>query len=233
MNAHEAIGRRYAVYYAPPEDHALWRAGCAWLGRDPRAGAAATPPSRAHVEVPWRYGFHATLKAPMALADGATEAAFVDAVRRLAAGHAPFAMPPLRVATLGEFVALRPRDALAADHPLRRLADDCVVHLDPWRAAANGAERTRQLRPGHGERQQANVERYGYAHVLDDWRFHMTLSDPLPDDDRRDAVLQAALRHLSPALAMPLVCDALCLFVEPLRGAPFELRHRITLGAGA
>jgi hypothetical protein len=232
MNAPATNGERHAVYYAPPEDHALWRAGCDWLGRDPQAGDAP-PPRRAHVEAPWRYGFHATLKAPMPLADGATEAGFIDAVRRLAAGHAPFAMPALHVATLGEFVALRPREPLAADHPLRRLADDCVVHLDPWRAAAAGGERTRQLRPGHGERQQANVERYGYAHVLDDWRFHMTLSDPLPDDERRDVVLQAARHHFAPALLVPLVCDALCLFIEPQRGAPFELGHRIALGAGA
>lgn len=233
MNSNGTTGERHAVYYAPPQDHALWRAGCDWLGRDPRAGGAATPPWRAHVEAPWRYGFHATLKAPMVLAPGRTEGGFVDALRRLAAAHEPFVMPALHVATLGEFVALRPREPLGADHPLRRLADDCVVQLDPWRAPADSAQLARQRRPGHDDRQKANVDRYGYAHVLDDWRFHMTLSDPLPDDDRRDAVLHAARRHFAAALALPLVCDALCLFTEPQRGAPFRLRHRIVLGTGA
>lgn len=232
MSAERTTVQRLAVYYAPPEDHPLWRLGCEWLGREPGADAAAALPQRAHVAAPRRYGFHATLKAPMVLAEGAGEVDFVDALRGLAATHAAFVMPALQVTTLGEFVALRPCEPLVANHPLRRLADDCVVQLDRWRAGADGAERARQLRGGHGERQQANVERFGYAHVLDDWRFHMTLSDPLPDDDRRDAVRQAAARHFAAALALPLVCDALCLFVEPGHGAPFELRQRIALGTG-
>ncbi|MEO8804565.1 MAG: DUF1045 domain-containing protein [Burkholderiaceae bacterium] len=237
MNPPGMTGVRHAVYYAPPEDHALWRAGCEWLGRDPGQGHAVTLPASAHVAAPWRYGFHATLKAPMTLAEGASEADFVAALRRLAAQHAPFAMPALHVATLGEFVALRPREPLAADHPLRRLADACVVELDRWRNVGNIAERVRHRLAAHAPGQRLNAERYvalyGYAHVLDDWRFHMTLSDPLPDDEARDAVLRAARRHFAPALALPLVCNALCLFVEPQPGTPFELRHRVPLGAHA
>ena len=29
---------RVALYYAPALDDPLWRAGCAWLGRDPETG---------------------------------------------------------------------------------------------------------------------------------------------------------------------------------------------------
>ena len=48
----------------------------------PRAAAA-----------PWRYGFHATLKAPMALAGDVHESNWLAAVRALAARYEPFEMP--------------------------------------------------------------------------------------------------------------------------------------------
>ena len=60
---------RVAVYYAPEADDPLWRAGCEWLGRDPERGTALAQPVVAglheNTEDPRRYGFHATLKAPM------------------------------------------------------------------------------------------------------------------------------------------------------------------------
>src|SRR5574341_1305941 len=101
------MSTRYAVYYAPPADHPLWRAGCAWLGRDARAGEppGAPPP---HAGEPWRYGFHATLKPPLRLAPGRGEAELLAELQRLVREHEPFEMPVLRVGTLAGFVALLP-----------------------------------------------------------------------------------------------------------------------------
>jgi hypothetical protein len=69
--------------------------------------------------------------------------------------------------------------------------------------------------------------------VLDHWRFHMTLSDSLPDDEagraQRERLLDAARRHFAPALAQPLVCDALCVFTDPGEGPDFVLAHRFEL----
>lgn len=224
--------RRFAVYFAPSASHPLWRVGCAWLGRDPAdvANVAVTPPARSDVADPWRYGFHATLKAPMRLAAGANESAWVDAVARVARTHRVFALPALEVADLADFIALRPAAALVRTHPLWRLADDCVIALDAWRAASTQAERTRQMKPGLNDRQRSHVERHGYAFVLDDWRFHMTLSDSLPAADPRRARLRALARdHFKAALAEPLLCEDLCVFVEPAPGQPFLLRHRLPL----
>lgn len=171
---------RYAIYWAPSPAHALWPLGCAWLGRDARAGREPGAPARTHVAAPWRYGFHATLKAPMALRDGVLESDLLAAVHRVAARHRPFPLPTLRVGLLHDFVALRPQEEIPAGHPLRDLADACVVRLDDFRAAPSAAERARRSTAGLGARQRDQVERFGYAHVLDDWRFHITLSDPLP-----------------------------------------------------
>jgi hypothetical protein len=225
------MSARYAVYFAPAAEHALWRAGCDWLGRDPRAGHALTPAGRAWVTAPWRYGLHATLKAPMRLAEGASEARFLAAVKALAAAHARFAMPALRVAMLTDFIALRPADELAVSHPLRRLADACVTELDAFRAPLTDAELQRQTKPHFSARQREQVLRYGYGHVLQDWRFHITLTDGLRAADAItvDALLRDARRHFAAALQAPLACDALCVFVEPAPGQPFMLAHRFPL----
>lgn len=222
---------RHAVYFAPPPEHPLWVAGCAWLGRDARV-VPAPPPARAEVASPWRYGWHATLKAPMRLQPGREESDWLDAVQRLARAHPPFEMPVLEVARLAGFLALRPVSALAPGHALRRLADDCVRQLDAWRAAPTAEEFERQCWAGMSERQRRHVDRFGYAHVLEDWRFHMTLSNDLASlaEPGIEALLADARRHFEQSLNEALCCDALYVFVEPAPGAPFEMHFRFPLG---
>jgi putative phosphonate metabolism protein len=215
---------RYAVYYAPPIDHPLWRAGCEWLGRDP-AGPALAPPARAGVSAPWRYGFHATLKPPMRLADGRDEEGLRTAVAELARRTPAFEMPALQVQTLRNFLALRPAAPVGEDHPLRRLADACVTDLDTWRAPPTDEELQRRRPEALPDEERALLQRYGYPHVLAHWRFHMTLSDSGADT----ALHAPATAHFAAALAQPLACDALSLFVEPAPGQPFRLAHRFAL----
>lgn len=225
------MAARYAVYFAPPPTHPLWRAGCAWLQRDPSSDDTA-PPRRAHVREPWRYGFHATLKPPMHLAAGHDEAGLHGAVAGLAQRTAAFAMPALSVQWLGGFLALQPVEPLARQHPLHRLADDCVAGLEAWRAAPTPEETQRRLLPTLDGEQRDLLRRHGYPHVMGRWRFHMTLSDSLPPDPVVRATLQReAEQHFAAALAQPLVCEALCLFVEPAPGAPFRLARRFPLAA--
>lgn len=221
---------RYAVYFTPSPDHPLWQAGCHWLGRDP---AEEPPPNPAHPDRadPWRYGFHATLKPPMHLSAGNPESSFVGALQRLAARHPRFEMPAMAVRRLGDFVALRTRDPLLRDHPLRGLADACVIELDPWREPPTEAELQRRQAAGLDSVQRVLLQRYGYPHVLERWRFHMTLSNALPGDPAAlDRIEREAAAHFARALAEPLACDALSLFVERTPGGPFRLIQRFPLG---
>ncbi|MET0334858.1 MAG: DUF1045 domain-containing protein [Rhizobacter sp.] len=220
---------RYAVYFTPPLDHPLWRAGCEWLQRDPSTDAAA-PPTRDHVREPWRYGFHATLKPPMRLAEGRDATSLIDALTALAADTPRFEMPALSVRWLSGFLALRPREPLPPSHALHRLADACVTHFDPWRAPPTPEEAQRRLAAPLDDTAHRLLQRWGYAHVFDHWRFHMTLTDTLPDDlTLRQGVEQAAQAHFAEALRVPLACDALSLFVEAQPGAPLKLRQRFPL----
>jgi putative phosphonate metabolism protein len=228
--AGESRGPRYALYFAPAAHHPLWTAGCRWLGRDPESGTReGGGPHRAD---PCRYGFHATLKPPFALREGLSRGQLLAALSHFVDERTPFPMPALQVATLGDFLALRPVEAgaAAAGQPLRDLADDCVRLFDDFRRPATAEETARRLAAGLDAPRRENVARWGYPHVFEQWRFHMTLSDPLPRDARggqlRDELLDTARREFAAALAQPLRCDGVALFGEDAPGADFRLVRR-------
>ncbi len=114
------MSARIAAYYAPEEGDPLWTAGNAWLGRDPETGADLVQPGVpgiAEITAEARvYGFHATLKPPFRVATS-WAALFADA-ERLAGRLAPFDLPPLHVANLSGFVALRETRHCPALHAL-------------------------------------------------------------------------------------------------------------------
>jgi len=221
---------RYALYFAPAATHPLWTAGCRWLGRDPESGAAGE--GGPHRAAPRRYGLHATLKPPFALREGATRSQLLAALSHFADERAPFLMPALAVATLGDFLALRPvdADATAPGQPLRRLADDCVRLFDEFRRPASAEETARRSGASLDDAQRANLARWGYPHVFAQWCLHLTLTDSLPRDDAgeqlRSQLQDAARRAFADALAEPLRCDGVALFVEDAPGADLRLLRR-------
>jgi hypothetical protein len=221
--------RRHAIYWTPSADHPLWRAGCEWLGRDAESDELHSIAS--HRLQPRRYGFHATLKPPFELRKDAEENWLLDAMVGVASEWSAFEMPRLTVATLGDFIALRPadQDAITEAHPLRRLADECVRRLDPLRMAPDAVETRLRMRADLSAGQRANVDRWGYPHVFESWRFHMTLTDSLPGlrgAASRKALMSEAREHFAEALAMPLRCDEIALFVEDAPGADLRLQRR-------
>jgi hypothetical protein len=230
---HTSTDMRHAIYFVPPREHPLWHAGCEWLGRDPEQAASgrASPEARAE---PCRYGFHATLKAPITLRTDAPAGAFLADVRRLAADLRRFPMPSLQVLEFEDFIALRPQPEPDARHPLRILADRCVVELDRWRAEPSSEEMRKRL-SGLDEEEQALMRRFGSARVLHRWRFHMTLTDSLPrtpdGEALRARMLREAQSHFAASLRAPLSADEIAVFIEPGAGQPFQLAHRFALGA--
>ena len=226
---------RYALYYAPDARDPLWDFGCAAIGRDARRAArVAFPdhpllrgaPLEGWTAEPRRYGFHATLKPPFALAEGEDLAGLLAAARGFAAGRAAFEAGRLRVATIGAFVALIP----AAPAPaLSALADDCVAAFDRFRAPADAAERARRLSGPLNPRQIENLDRWGYPYVFADFRFHMTLSGPLGEADR--ALFARAMAELYAPIDRPLVVDGITLFQQDQTGA-FVILERFGFSAG-
>src|SRR5215468_4687119 len=139
---------RYAIYFVPDPDTALYHFGSAVLGYDCFTGAEIPPLDALPVDAdrwrkltrePRRYGFHATLKAPFQLAAGRTEAELINEFVAFSTtiDIAPTFEPA--VCLLQRFVAIVPASVSAA---LDRLAASCVEHFDGFRAPLTSADRS-------------------------------------------------------------------------------------------
>jgi putative phosphonate metabolism protein len=224
---------RYALYFAPSTESDWWRFGLRWLGYDPAACTPVeqTPPLgssaaefRAFTQEPRRYGFHATLKPPMKLAATASRWRLVEALESFCAQRAPFALPPMTVCRLGDFVACTPGSVDQRSHALAR---DCVREFDEFRAPSSPEDIAQRRAKGLTARQESYLLRWGYPYVLDEYRFHMTLTGPL-SAACADAIVAAA-QPLVAALG-PLVCDAVCLFEQTPPATSFRIAVRVPLG---
>lgn len=222
-------GGRVAVYYSPAADDPLCAAGRDWLGRDPACEEPCPQPALAGMEGMTAeargYGFHATLKPPMRLVDGASWPDFLDAVQALADRIAPFELPLLAVTDLHGFLALRETTPCAA---LQGLADACVVELDRFRAPPTEAELARRRRSRLSPAHEAMLARYGYPYVLEEWFFHMTLTRRL-DVAEHAFWRQAAEAFFADAVRIPRHVADICLFTQDAPGAPFVIAARVPL----
>jgi hypothetical protein len=173
---------------------------------------------------PRRYGWHATVKAPFRLAPGQTLDSLRNAVRQLCAGYQPFELAPLQVCSLGAFLALRP---LHPQPELQQLAADCVRKLHPWAAPLSPDELARRRLARLSAEQDALLQAWGYPYVLDQYRFHFSLTGPLQSLSAHTlaAVAEAALAHFRDLPACRI--DRLSLFVERTPGADFCLWDQV------
>lgn len=208
---------RYAVYYTPQSGSALARFGASWLGWDNATGQETAHPHVAGLDVasvtatPHKYGFHGTIKPPFRLADGQDVDALDAALAALCATMAPVTLAGLELARLGRFLALVPYGDAA---PLADLAARAVQDLDGFRAPASPAELAKRRGAGLNPAQDAHLVAWGYPYVLDQFRFHLTLSGRLDK-----ATIEAAQLALAPMLA-------------PLPLSPYTIQSLTLLGEG-
>lgn len=214
--------RRYAIYYLPPQDASWARLATAWLGWDCLAGAMMAPPDvglphdviRTVTETPRRYGLHATLKPPFRLADGRKEAELIVACATLAKRCKVAKADGLSLARLGRFFALRPDGDQAG---INALASACVTELDAFRASATEAEIAKRRQSNLSPEQDAHLLRWGYPYVLDQFRFHITLTQRLAEPER-SRVETALQEHLAPLLPHPFEITHISLAGEDAEG---------------
>jgi putative phosphonate metabolism protein len=220
---------RVALYYAPLPDDPLTPLSSAWLGRDPVTNADVPQPAVENIAAitaePRSYGFHATLKPPMRLVDGTKWNDFLGAVEATAATIAPFELPPLAVADLHGFLALRETVSCA---PLQALADACVERLDQFREPPSEDELARRRRAKLSPEQDAMLVRWGYPYVFGTWFFHMTLTRRLSGTEK-SAVLPAAEHWFAPALTVSRHVEDICVFTQSSAGVAFTLAGRVKL----
>ncbi|MBU1337263.1 MAG: DUF1045 domain-containing protein [Alphaproteobacteria bacterium] len=226
---------RFAIYFAPSATSNLWERAATWLGRDANDGDLFNGPVAGIdrdrllnlTQSANRYGFHATLKAPMALADGYNEADLRAALDEFAARHRPVNLGKLRLASLQGFLALM---VDGENEALADFAAHVVEDFDPFRAPMSTKDYAARASKGLNERQIELLGAYGYPYVFEQFRFHMTLTDRLGDEDAQD-IAQAAATWFGPVLEDEVILDRLSLFHEPDAGKPFRRVGDFRLGA--
>jgi putative phosphonate metabolism protein len=219
---------RYAIYFAAGSDSALSRFGAGLLGYDAYSGNELPFPQGAlHVAPDWRditadprkYGFHATLKAPMALAPGKSEAELIATCAEFAAKARP--VPVIRpiVDAISGFIAVIPAEPVDA---LQQLAADCVRDFDAFRAGLSAEDRARRKPEKLSERQRDYLDRWGYPYVMEEFRFHMTLTGRL-DAERRGPILAMLRDRFAELKRDTLAIDRIALFRQDDAKARFRI----------
>jgi putative phosphonate metabolism protein len=225
---------RYAVYFAPEPSSPLARFGARWLGYDVATGEAPNQPTLVSVEPDRlravtaearKYGFHATLKPPFALARGTDAEGLDAAVSSLAEGLPAFTAPRLRLNRVAGFWALTLTEPCP---PLDKLAALCVSELDRFRAPPSPQEQARRRRAGLSPAQEEQLLRWGYPYVMEEFRFHMTLTARLCGTEA--AALGAELAPLvEPFCRDRLPIDAIGLVRQERGDGEFRLVRRYAL----
>lgn len=210
--------QRFAIYYLPPPGP-LARFGAEWLGWDPVTGTRLAKPlaQDALVAKARKYGLHGTLKAPFHLLG--TQQELETAVADLSNRLRPAWTGPLKLTRIGRFLALVPTGDMSA---LNDLAAHTVSFLEPFRAPLTEADVARRNPDALTPHQRDLLMKWGYPYVMDEFRFHITLTDAC------DLEPEALMPQIAPALPTEFGITEICLMGEDERGM-FHLLRRYPL----
>lgn len=219
---------RYAIYFVPSADSVLYRFGAELIGYDAYTGQPIPFVRGIEAEIegwkqltadPRKYGFHATLKAPISLAPGRTENELAAAMHEFA--RTPHAIPVITptVRSISSFIAVVPDGSCPE---LQMFAEDCVTVFDSFRAPLSDADRERRNISALTDRQIAYLDRWGYPYVFEEFRFHMTLAGSLPIE-QREAVTDVLRKRLAAIELKSLPVDRLALLRQDDAASGFTI----------
>ena len=220
--------QRFAVYYAPASDSEFWQAGAAWLGWNPETGESVAHPDLGLdlarlTQTPRKYGLHGTLTPPMRLS--CEPATFVDGLDVLAQSLVPVDLGDLQLTAIDGFLAVTPE---FQPQTLTDTAAHIIRALAPFRAPLSEHDLARRRASGLTARQDALLQLWGYPYVMEEFRFHITLTGRI-DATELQQTRHAALAWFDRALEERHRLDSLCLFGEAEDGR-FHLLRRFALG---
>jgi putative phosphonate metabolism protein len=207
---------RYAIYYTAAHGSVLDRFGASLLGYDAYGGDELPFPDGVMQTIPdWRdlthdprkYGFHATLKAPMALADGKAEARLAAACELFADLARPVPVIQPVVDSISGFIAVIPAEPSAE---LELLGAEATKAFDSFRSPLSPEDRARRNPDKLTPRQRDYLDRWGYPYVFEEFRFHMTLTGRLPAE-RREPIMAMLRERFAATSIGPLAIDAIAL----------------------
>lgn len=211
---------RYAIYYTLKLKSSLYQKAAIWLGYDAYTQQTFSKNAQQLPETlrdnehlkdnASSYGFHATLKPPFRLNPDSSVDQLKRHLQRFAKKQSPFTCDTLQLQQIGGFLALIPTKPC---ENLINLANNCVMEFDEHRAPLNKLEFAKRNPEKLSHKQQQLLNLWGYPYVMEEFRFHMTLSNQLPKNELN--YYQAALQdYFGTDLDQPLNIDAIYLFYQ-------------------
>lgn len=223
---------RYAVYFIPGDDSELAAYGNSVLRRTANGNDFLNPDYQFAGEeinkkngvwqritsTPRHYGFHATLKAPFELTKAYRESDLLSAVEALSHRHAACSLSSLKPMRLASFAALMINEE--EQRNIAELASEVVKTLEPFREPLSMQDIARRKPDSLTERQRNMLERFGYPFVMEEFRFHMTLSDKLTESDT--VFYDWLILEYEKSITKPVVLDRLAVSYQPNRASRFR-----------
>lgn len=197
--------------------------GAEFLGRDSETGKEIPQPDLADFSQQRlrelttdarRYGLHATLKAPFFLKKGLTEHDLFLSAARFITGRQSITLPRIKLTRIGSFFALVPSEESAEEwmavKNINKLAADAVIFFDSFRADPSKQELARRKPQQLNFRQKILLTAWGYPHVFDEYRFHITLTDKLHDHAEICLMEKKLHTYFAPACRENIIVSSIC-----------------------
>jgi 2'-5' RNA ligase len=123
------------------------------------------------------------------------------------------------VDSISGFIAVIPAEPAAE---LQQLAADCVRDFDSFRPPLTAEDRARRKPEKLTERQREYLDRWGYPYVMEEFRFHMTLTGRL-DAERRGPIVEMLRGRFAALKLKTLTIDRIALFKQDDAKARFHI----------
>lgn len=225
---------RVAIFYAPASKSPLAKFGSEWLGWDVENAFEVNHPNIPNlpapisniVATPQKYGFHGTLKAPFNLNSARSLDELRGALHNFGHQTSKFTIGRMKVARLGNFVALIQEDP---SDQLQIVASNVVKLFEEFRAPLSEYDIAKRRKANLSPRQDELMLKWGYPYIFDEFKFHLTLTGKLDESDAERTKL-VLIEHLSSILSNPMEAVDICLYGEREDGR-FEIIERYPLQA--
>jgi len=240
---------RYAIYFIPEPGTKLAAFGSELLGRDSESGQPVHHSTLMNLSSEClkactvnakRYGLHATLKAPFFLKPDFSERDLLERAADFVVGRRPIILPRLELVSISSFLAIVPSSQTTQEQEavknLNTLAAEALSFFDPLRAAPSKQELARRNPQKLSARQRELLAEWGYPYVLDEYRFHITLTDKLETETLlrftepplRFGLAEAGVFHEQIVVSSICVCRQ----AAPSANDPFMLLKRFYFPRG-
>jgi hypothetical protein len=194
-----------------------------WLGTSSRNIAGiSTAEMEKLLQAPNHYGFHATIKPPFRLKNGYTVNDVEKELATFTKELQPIFLPRLEIARIDNFFCLRPVSESTA---INNLAAEVVRRFDYLRQPAEEKELARRRSVGLSDRQENLLLKWGYPYVLDEFRFHLTLTGNIENERQAEPLRCELSNRFDQGIQEPVSFDALSLYVQQGNSAFAEYKR--------